>query len=342
MDTRLPEDAREARMLAEAVLADFDGETTSALLDASRNERLESALTDAGLAELMRSAGEETEQPTVMTAVLTMALAGSLFARPFLGDWVLGAQLAKLSDRELHAGDGSRIGLTANLRDVATGSDTKMVVFDAHGGSEVLCVDRTDDGTRSTIRAYAIPSKCEEIHHDLTRTCTMVDGLTDELSTWSADIDSEEYRRWHTRALTMIAADTVGVMEGALKRALAYVEVREQFGRPIGTFQAIQHWAAEMAVSVEASRAVSIRAAWSCDELDWREADYWARAAKAYASMSAVSVAEGCLQFFGGTGMTWDAVPHLYLRRSAFDAAILGGWSEHALAMGDELLGETR
>ena len=173
MDTRLPEDAREARMLAEAVLADFDGETTSALLDASRNERLESALTDAGLAELMRSAGEETEQPTVMTAVLTMALAGSLFARPFLGDWVLGAQLAKLSDRELHAGDGSRIGLTANLRDVATGSDTKMVVFDAHGGSEVLCVDRTDDGTRSTIRAYAIPSKCEEIHHDLTRTCLL-------------------------------------------------------------------------------------------------------------------------------------------------------------------------
>jgi alkylation response protein AidB-like acyl-CoA dehydrogenase len=125
-------------------------------------------------------------------------------------------------------------------------------------------------------------------------------------------------------ALNLLAADLLGVMQAALDVSVEYARSRTQFGAPIGSFQAIQHLAAECLVSVEATRSAVWYAAWAADELPAAEAVVAARAAKAFASASAVAVAEAAIQIHGGMGMTWEARPHVWLRRARTGRTLFG------------------
>jgi alkylation response protein AidB-like acyl-CoA dehydrogenase len=125
-------------------------------------------------------------------------------------------------------------------------------------------------------------------------------------------------------ALSVLAADLLGVMQTALDVSVEYARSRHQFGAPIGSFQAIQHLVAECLVSVEATRSAVWYAAWAADELPATEAVIAARAAKAFASTSAVAVAEAAVQVHGGMGMTWEARPHVWLRRARTGRKLFG------------------
>jgi alkylation response protein AidB-like acyl-CoA dehydrogenase len=124
--------------------------------------------------------------------------------------------------------------------------------------------------------------------------------------------------------LTTLAADLVGVMQGALDDAVAYVAERRQFGVPVGSFQAVQHLAADALVRVEGARSCCWYAAWAVDRLDSHQALLAAHVANAYASRAGLAVVEATVQMFAGIAITWEHASHLRLRRTLFDRQIGG------------------
>ena len=128
--------------------------------------------------------------------------------------------------------------------------------------------------------------------------------------------------------LSALAADLVGVMQGALERAVGYIKEREQFGVKVGGFQALQHIAAESLVSVEGARGCAWYGAWAVDALEPDEALLAARTAKAYASERSREVCETGIQLHGGIGMTWESPCHVFLRRALLGRQCFG--DEHA------------
>jgi alkylation response protein AidB-like acyl-CoA dehydrogenase len=104
---------------------------------------------------------------------------------------------------------------------------------------------------------------------------------------------------------TGVAAQGVGIAKGAAERALEYAQEREQFGQPIGDFQAIQHKLAEMHTECEAARQLTYKSAWSVDNADGQLTKL-ASMAKEYASRIAVRNANECVQIHGGSGYVDD------------------------------------
>ncbi|WP_256687198.1 acyl-CoA dehydrogenase family protein [Halococcus qingdaonensis] len=138
---------------------------------------------------------------------------------------------------------------------------------------------------------------------------------------------------------TGVAAQGVGIAKGALERALDYAQEREQFGRSIGQFQAIQHKLAEMHTQIEAARQLTYKSAWSVDNKN-EQLTTLASMAKEYASRVAVEVADEAVQIHGGAGYVDDFdVERFY--RDAKITQIYEGTSEiQKNVIARELLGE--
>jgi alkylation response protein AidB-like acyl-CoA dehydrogenase len=130
------------------------------------------------------------------------------------------------------------------------------------------------------------------------------------------------------RALVLLSADLVGTMDGALDQAVAHAREREQFGRPIGSFQAVQQLCADQLVTIAGARSITRAAAEALDTATLDEALHLARVAKAYCSEHALTVCEAAIQVWGGIGMTWECPAHLFLRRALLSRRALG--DEHA------------
>ena len=105
---------------------------------------------------------------------------------------------------------------------------------------------------------------------------------------------------------TAVAAQGVGIAKGAAQRALEYAQEREQFGRPIGEFQAIQHKLADMFTQTEAARMLTYKSAWCQDHDNDEDLTMLASMAKEYASRVAVDVVDEALQIHGGAGYVDD------------------------------------
>jgi alkylation response protein AidB-like acyl-CoA dehydrogenase len=111
------------------------------------------------------------------------------------------------------------------------------------------------------------------------------------------------------------AAEMLGAARRCLDMSVAYAKVREQFGQPIGAFQAIKHKCAEMLVEVENAHAAVYYAAWALDA-EAEDAPLAASVAKAYAGEAARRVAGEAIQVHGGIGFTWEYDLHLYVKRA--------------------------
>ncbi|MER6132078.1 acyl-CoA dehydrogenase [Streptomyces sp. NPDC001815] len=125
-------------------------------------------------------------------------------------------------------------------------------------------------------------------------------------------------------AAVVFAADACGTAAWALETATAYAKVREQFGRPIGQFQAIKHLCADMLVRVEQARALAWDAARSVREPP-PVRELVSSLAAGLALDAAFSCAKDCVQVLGGIGFTWEHDAHLYLRRALVARQLLGG-----------------
>jgi alkylation response protein AidB-like acyl-CoA dehydrogenase len=135
-------------------------------------------------------------------------------------------------------------------------------------------------------------------------------------------------RRTLDRAAVALALEQVGGAQRALEMAVEYAKVRQQFDRPIGSFQALKHKAADVLVQVESARAAAYYATWAVAR-DSEELPAVASLAKAYCSDAFFAAAAENIQIHGGIGFTWEHDAHLYFKRAAATKLFLGDPAFH-------------
>ncbi|HWW09148.1 MAG TPA: acyl-CoA dehydrogenase family protein [Candidatus Acidoferrales bacterium] len=126
----------------------------------------------------------------------------------------------------------------------------------------------------------------------------------------------------------LIAAELVGVAQHAMEMAVEFAKQRQQFGRPIGAYQAVSHRCADMLVLVESARSAVLSAAWTADH-EPSGLPFAASVAKVAAVNAAWHVAASALQVHGGMGFTWEHPIHLFLRRASASSRLLGSADQH-------------
>jgi alkylation response protein AidB-like acyl-CoA dehydrogenase len=134
-------------------------------------------------------------------------------------------------------------------------------------------------------------------------------------------------RRFEDLAATILAAEAAGVARWALETAADYAKVREQFGKPIGSFQAVKHLCAEMLLRSQQISVAAGDAAVAAGGDDEQQLSIAAAVAAAAGIQAARSNTKDCIQVLGGIGFTWEHEAHLYLRRAFGIAQFLGGES---------------
>jgi len=150
----------------------------------------------------------------------------------------------------------------------------------------------------------------------------------------------ETYAAWRNRAHVSLAAEMVGTARHIFDMTLAYAKERNQFDRPIGSFQAIQHKLADMSLALErATSAVQYGA--MTVEAGTPEATLACHAAKAAAGEAARRILKDGAQIHGGIGYTWEHDLHLYLRRATADEYLLGTTNWHLDRIADLLIVES-
>jgi alkylation response protein AidB-like acyl-CoA dehydrogenase len=130
-------------------------------------------------------------------------------------------------------------------------------------------------------------------------------------------------------AAIALAAEQVGGAQRCLDLAVAYANERQQFGRAIGSFQAIKHKCADMMVKVESARSAAYYAGCCVAEGNDAELDTVAPLAKAYCSDAYFQCAADCIQIHGGVGFTWEYDIHLYFKRAKSSESLLGDAAFH-------------
>jgi len=150
----------------------------------------------------------------------------------------------------------------------------------------------------------------------------------------SLDGDWEPVR---LRLLAALAAEAVGVAQKALELGVEYVSQREQFGKKIGTYQAVSHPLADTYVETELARSLAFWSAW-CVAEDDEQAPVAVAAAKAQAAETAVAACERSIQVHGGIGFTWEHPLHRYYKRAQWIDAFGGHAARHRAAVAATLL----
>ncbi|MDT5244461.1 MAG: 3-oxochol-4-en-24-oyl-CoA dehydrogenase [Mycobacterium sp.] len=204
--------------------------------------------------------------------------------------------------------DGGRVSGTAEY---VLGADAAGLLLLPAGDSWVM-VDATADGV--TVEQL----KATDFSRPLAR--VVLDAAPAELLSVSA-------QRAEDLAVTLLAAEAAGLARWTLNTATEYAKVREQFGKPIGSFQAIKHMCAEMLLRSEQISVAASDAAAAVANKDERQLSVAAAVAAATAIDSAKANAKDCIQVLGGIGITFEHDAHLYLRRAYGIAQFLGGRS---------------
>jgi alkylation response protein AidB-like acyl-CoA dehydrogenase len=130
------------------------------------------------------------------------------------------------------------------------------------------------------------------------------------------------------RIAVATAAELVGVAQRALEMAVDYARERKQFGRPIGSYQAVSHACAQMLLEVESARSTTLYAAWTA-EAEPDSLPLASSMAKAYASDAGWRVSAASLQVHGGIGFTWEHDLHFFLKRARTDGQLFGSANQH-------------
>ncbi|MBV9515748.1 MAG: acyl-CoA dehydrogenase [Mycobacteriaceae bacterium] len=282
MDVRLTTEQRQLRDAAAKLADDLGPDSVSDLSDESRLARLEKAVDATGWRSLRSDGASGVE-----VAIIAEEFGRGLVDVPFLGP-----ALADELDRHVSA-DAHRQTLAV-----------QHLAIDARGFERALTLSGT------TVSAVQVGP--ERPTADLTRTTAQLCGPSEPLG----ELNPDEGRRFHALAITATTADILGVARGALTLTTDYAKIREQYGKPIGSHQAVAHMLAEALALIEGSISVLRHAAWAVDELAPSEAIRAAGTAKIYCARATRTVCETAIQVHGGIGNTWDCLAHIFLRRA--------------------------
>jgi alkylation response protein AidB-like acyl-CoA dehydrogenase len=175
---------------------------------------------------------------------------------------------------------------------------------------------------------------------DLTRAVHEVaPGTAVTLVEGAGALTADDITAWTALGLALTSADLVGVMRGVLDVTVEYAGQRNQFGVPVGSFQAVQHLLADARCLMEGSFSVALHASWAVDNLAPAEACAAGRVAKAYCARAARTVCETAVQVHGGIGNTWECVVHVFLRRALLSSEWFGDDGEQLRHLQRERLG---
>ncbi|MBO0865943.1 MAG: acyl-CoA dehydrogenase [Mycobacterium sp.] len=281
MDVRLTAEQQQLRDAAAKLADDLGPGSVQAVDDDARITRLDRQIAAAGWRSLRSDGASGVE-----VAIVAEEFGRGLVDAPFLGP-VLADELAR------HVGaDGAAATIAYGDHAVdARGAQRALVLRD----TTVLAADV------GAVRTGA----------DLTRTNAELLGAT-----VTGEVSADVAGRWLALALATTSADLVGTARGAHTLACDYAKIREQYGKPIGSYQAVAHLLAESLALIEGSVSVLRHAAWAVDELPPAEAIRAARVAKIYCARAARTVCETAVQVHGGIGNTWECLAHVFLRRA--------------------------
>lgn len=281
MDVRLTSEQRQLRDAAAKLADDLGPGSVQELADVGRIERLAKTLASTGWRAL-RSDGASGVEIAIVAEEFGRGLVDVPFLGPVLADDLRG-QLADDTQRWTIAVDGRAVD--------AMGCQRALMIT----GDWILA------SGIGTVRAGADPTRAEA---ELVGTPEPVGELSEA-----------QAHQWRALALVATCADLVGAARGALALAVEYAKVRAQYGKTIGSYQAVAHLLAEALALIEGSVSVLRHAAWAVDELTPAEAVRAAVIAKLYCARAARTVCETSVQVHGGIGNTWECLAHIYLRR---------------------------
>ncbi|HUC00453.1 MAG TPA: acyl-CoA dehydrogenase family protein [Solirubrobacterales bacterium] len=213
----------------------------------------------------------------------------------------------------------------------------KVLVMDA--GSADFFMVATNDGHRHLVASDADGvSVSEEESIDTTRRLSSVrfDGVRVAAED-TMPAEGHEYEAVLNRLCVALAAESTGVAQRALEMAVEYAKDRQQFGRPIGAYQAVSHRCAQMLLETENARSTVYGAAWAADA-EPESLPLAASMAKAYASDAGWRVPDASIQVHGGIGFTWEHDLHFFLKRGRANAALFGDAKWHRERVAEAVL----
>ncbi|MGV0081294.1 acyl-CoA dehydrogenase family protein [Mycobacterium colombiense] len=282
MDVRLTAEQQQLRDAAAKLADDLGPAAVQDLDDQARITRLDKQIENTGWRSLRSDGASGVE-----VAIVAEEFGRRLVDTPFLGP-VLADDL------------GRHVGAEVSGATVAV--DERVI--DARGARLALSL------SGATVLAFDVQVAPQSV--DLTRADGTVAGSPEMLG----DVSPEIAEQWRGLALVTTTADLVGIARGAHAVACDYAKIREQYGKQIGSYQAIAHLLAESLALIEGSVSVLRHAAWAVDELAPAEAIRAAQIAKVYCARATRTVCETAIQVHGGIGNTWECVAHVYLRRA--------------------------
>lgn len=284
-------------------------------------------------ASLIERAGTEGQQAQYLVPIAE----GSLQATISLPEEEMGAEGVSTPLRLERNGDRYRLSGTRRFVLDGGSADLIICVIDGVpiGASEtsrlLLPVPRTSPGLTTT----ALPML------DATRKMASVDFAGVEIAgadALAATPDPERALREATDIATVaLCADLLGGMEWTLAATVEYARTRQQFGRPIGTYQAVQHQCADMFLMTESARSALYHSAWAVSVRD-PQAHLAVSVAKAYCADAAREVGNRGIQVHGGIGFTWEHGLHLYYKRAKSGEMLFGDATRHRGLIATSLL----
>lgn len=271
---------------------------------------------------------------TVVLAANTLLHSGDDAAKAdFLPGIASGETIAALALTEEN-GRWDEEGVTATATkdgDTWKVSGTKTYVIDGHTATLLIVAARTDAG----VSLFVVDPKADGVARtplatmDQTRKQARIDldGVEGRLiGTDGAGWDVMD--RVLDLAAVGLAAEQVGGAQFVLEMAVQYAKDRVQFGRPIGSFQAIKHKCADMLLEVESAKSAAYYAGWCASELN-DELPSVASLAKAYCSEAYFNATAENIQIHGGIGFTWEHPAHLYFKRAKSSELLFGDPTYH-------------
>ena len=337
MDTRYSDEQLELQRSAASLVADLGPKTVDDLDDASRRDRLADAARRSGWYELRGPGdGDQPLASAVEVAIIARELGRRAADTPYLGP-VVAVDLARCAGLEVEDAATSAVFDRSLLDFAIAPAASEGVAVDCAGSVRGLAlVGGEDDGTAHLVEV-ALPDPAPET--DLTRAVAPVSLAGVAPDGDGAAVGEDAIARSRALALTITVADLLGAMEGVLDTTAEYAKERQQYGVPIGSFQAVQHLLAEARVLVEGSISVAQYAAWAVDALPVTDALDAGSVAKAYTARAARTVCETAIQVHGGIGNTWECFVHVYLRRALLSSALLGDEGHHLRDLAQRRLG---
>jgi alkylation response protein AidB-like acyl-CoA dehydrogenase len=268
------------------------------------------------------ASGDETARARWLPGIAAGALTATVAVAEETGSW----RIEDVATTAARTADGSW-----------TVSGTKMFVVDGDRADLLLVVARTEagpglfavDGASSGVTRTRLDAL------DPTRRLGRIDLARAPAVRVGPDGDATAFLRTALDlALVALAAEQVGGAQACLDAAVEYAKVRVQFGRPIGSFQAVKHKCADLLVEVEAARSAARHASAVAAEGS-AESPVAAALAGAYCAQACTHAAKENLQIHGGIGYTWEHDAHLYLKRAKSSEELFGAPAAHRARLAD-------